>query len=47
MEMLNKAKERFGFRNVSTLDGRIYYLAGDSTKPQIFRNIIEVACFEL
>ena len=47
MEMLNKAKERFGFRNVSTLDERIYYLAGDSTKPQIFRNFVEVACFEL
>ena len=47
MEMLNKAKECFGFRNVSTLDERIYYLAGDSTKPQIFRNFIEVACFEL
>ena len=26
-EMLNEAKERFGFRNVWTLDGRIYYLA--------------------
>ena len=38
MEMLNKAKERFGFRNVWTLDGRIYYLAEGSTKPQIFRN---------
>ena len=38
MEMLNKAKERFGFRNVWTLDGRIYYLAEGSTKPQICRN---------
>ena len=38
MEMLNKAKEHFGFRNVWTLDGRIYYLAEGSTKPQIFRN---------
>ena len=47
MEMLNKAKERFGFRNVWTLDGRIYYLAEGSTKPQIFRNWTEVACFEL
>ena len=47
MEMLHKAKERFGFRNVWTLDGRIYYLAEGSTKPQIFRNWTEVACFEL
>ena len=47
MEMLNKAKERFGFRNVWTLDGRIYYLAEGSTKPQICRNWTEVACFEL
>ena len=38
MEMLNKAKEHVGFRNVSALDGRIYYLAEGSTKPQIFRN---------
>ena len=38
MEMLNKAKEAFGFRNVYTLDGRIYYLAEGLTKPQIFRN---------
>ena len=38
MEMLNKAKERFGFRNVWTLAGRIYYLVEGSTKPQIFRN---------
>ena len=38
MEMLHKAKERFGFRNVWTLDGRIYYLTVGSTKPQIFRD---------
>ena len=47
MEMLNKAKERFGFRNVWTLDAWIFYLAEGSTKPQIFRNWTEVACFEL
>ena len=38
MEMLNKAKDCFGFKNVWTLDGRIYYLAEGSTKPQNFRN---------
>ena len=27
MEMLNKAQERFGFRNVWTLDKQVYYLA--------------------
>ena len=32
-DMMNKAKERFGFRNIWTLDGRIYYLAKASTKP--------------
>ena len=47
MEMLNKARELVGFRIVWTLDGRIYYLAEGSTKPQIFRNWTEVACFEL
>ena len=44
MEMLHKAKERFGFKNVWTLDGRIYYLTEGSTKPQIFRNWTKVAC---
>ena len=38
MKMLNKAKERFVFRNVLNLDGRTYYLAEGSTKSQIFRN---------
>ena len=38
MEMLNKAKESFGFRNVWTLDGQIYSLAEGSAKPPIFRN---------
>ena len=38
MEILNKAKERFRFRNVWTLDGRFDYLAEGSTKPQIFIN---------
>ena len=37
MEILSKAKERFGFTNVWTLDGQIHYLAEGSTKPQIFR----------
>ena len=47
MEILSKAKERFGFTNVWTLDGQIHYLAEGSTKPQIFRTWTEVACFEL
>ena len=38
MEILNKAKERFRFRNAWTLDGRSDYLAEGSTKPQIFIN---------
>ena len=47
MQMFNKATERFVFKNVRTLDGRIYYLAEGSTKPQVFRNWTEVACLEL
>ena len=38
MEILNNAKEGFNFRNVWTLDGKIYYLAESCTKPQIFIN---------
>ena len=34
----------FTDRNVWTLDGRIYYLFEGSTKPQIFRNRVKVAC---
>ena len=44
MEMLNKAKERFGFRNVWASDRRIYYLVEGSTKAQISRNWTKVAC---
>ena len=36
MEILNNAKERFGFTNVWTLDGKINYLIKGCTKPQIF-----------
>ena len=34
----------FTDRNAWTLDGRIYYLVEGSTKPQIFRNPVKVAC---
>ena len=34
----------FTDRNVWTLDGRIYYLFEGSTKPQIFKNKMKVAC---
>lgn len=33
MYMLYNAKELFGFRNVWTLDRRIYYLAESCSKP--------------
>ena len=33
MEILNNAKQCFGFRNFRRLDGRIYYLAEGFTKP--------------
>ena len=38
MQMFNKAKGRFVFRNFGTLDRRMFYLAEGSPKPQIFRN---------
>ena len=47
LEMLNKANERFYFRNASMLDGKIYYLAEGCLKPQIFRNWAKVAGFEI
>ena len=47
LEMLNKANERFCFRNASMLDGKIYYLAEGCLKPQIFRNWAKVAGFEI
>ena len=34
----------FTDRNVWTLNGRIYYLVEGSTKPQIYRNGVKVAC---
>ena len=39
MEMLNQAKEHFGFRNVWTLDGQIYYLTERLRVPQNFKSL--------
>ena len=44
MKLLNNAKEQFVFRNISKLDGRIYYLAEGSTESRTFRNWVKVAC---
>ena len=44
IEMLNNAKERLGYRNVWTLNGRINYLAEGCAKPQIFKNLAKVVC---